>query len=55
MIPIPGTKRLEYLADNIAAAVLRLDSEDVAELTEAFRADTVVGSRYPAATMPITR
>ncbi|WP_281173674.1 aldo/keto reductase [Actinokineospora inagensis] len=55
IIAIPGTKRLRYLAANVEAAALRLDPADVAELTEAFRAEAVAGERYPAAIMPVTR
>ncbi|HZD17766.1 MAG TPA: aldo/keto reductase [Actinomycetota bacterium] len=32
VIPIPGTKRLRYLEENVAAAGLRLDPADLAEL-----------------------
>ena len=43
IVPIPGTKRIERLEENAAAANLRLSVEDLAEL------DTVpppVGARY---------
>ncbi len=34
VIPIPGTKRLRYLEENVAAAALDLAVEDFAELDE---------------------
>ena len=43
VIPIPGTKRLRYLEDNLGAADLRLSEDDLAEL-DALPAP--VGSRY---------
>jgi pyridoxine 4-dehydrogenase len=32
MLPIPGTSKVAHLEDNVAAAALRLDAEDLAEL-----------------------
>ncbi len=43
VIPIPGTKKPRYLAENIAAASLTLSAEDLASLTEL---PAPVGSRY---------
>lgn len=43
VIPIPGTKRLEYLEENVAAADLVLSDADLAELDEL---PAAVGSRY---------
>ncbi len=54
VIPIPGTKRLEYLRENLAAAAISLSAADVAALDSAFAPDRVHGDRYPAATMPNT-
>ncbi|MFD6672950.1 aldo/keto reductase [Rhodococcus zopfii] len=55
VIPIPGTKRLDYLAQNIAAAAISLSAEQLEALDTAFRPDNVHGARYPAATLPDTR
>ena len=33
MLPIPGTSKVAHLEDNVAAAALRLDAADLAELT----------------------
>ncbi len=43
VLPIPGTKRLAYLEENVAAASLHLSAEDLAELDDVPEA---VGSRY---------
>ncbi|WP_121012028.1 aldo/keto reductase [Saccharothrix australiensis] len=54
VLPIPGTKRLAYLRENLAAAEIALSAADVAALDAAFSPDKVHGDRYPAATMPDT-
>ncbi|WP_222866001.1 aldo/keto reductase [Micromonospora sp. AP08] len=43
VIPIPGTRRLEHLVDNIGAAGVTLTADDLAELDSA---PTAVGTRY---------
>jgi aryl-alcohol dehydrogenase-like predicted oxidoreductase len=43
VVPIPGTKRLERLEENVAAAHVRLSAEDLAELDSL---PDAVGSRY---------
>jgi aryl-alcohol dehydrogenase-like predicted oxidoreductase len=43
VIPIPGTKRVPYLEENLAATSLELTPRDLAELDAAPRP---VGSRY---------
>jgi aryl-alcohol dehydrogenase-like predicted oxidoreductase len=47
VVPIPGTRRVRYLEDNAAAAAVRLDAADLAELEAAFPREGVVGERYP--------
>jgi aryl-alcohol dehydrogenase-like predicted oxidoreductase len=47
IVPIPGTRRLERLEENLAAADLALTAEDVVELDKASAAITVLGERYP--------
>jgi aryl-alcohol dehydrogenase-like predicted oxidoreductase len=49
VVPIPGTKRRTYLAENVAAATLQLSIEDIAALEAAVPADAVAGARYPEA------
>ncbi len=43
VIPIPGTKRLDRLEENLAAADLRLSAEDMTELEQL---PTAIGARY---------
>jgi aryl-alcohol dehydrogenase-like predicted oxidoreductase len=47
--PIPGTRRIERLEENLGGADLRLTDEDVAQLDEASAQIQVVGERYPEA------
>ncbi|KAJ7670089.1 NADP-dependent oxidoreductase domain-containing protein [Mycena polygramma] len=48
IIPIPGTKKIKYLEENIAAAKLTLSAEDMQAVREvAAAADTSQGDRYP--------
>ena len=49
IVPIPGTRRLERLDENLAAAELELSATDLDQLTGLSDAITVVGDRYPAA------
>ncbi len=47
VVPIPGTKRVRYLEENVGAADVDLTAEDLAALEEAVPRDAVVGQRYP--------
>jgi aryl-alcohol dehydrogenase-like predicted oxidoreductase len=49
IVPIPGTRRLERLEENLGAADLELTADDLARIDEAASAITVVGERYPEA------
>src|SRR3954453_22807182 len=44
--PIPGTKRVKYLEENVAALDVRLTDEDLAALEEAVPRSAVAGDRY---------
>jgi aryl-alcohol dehydrogenase-like predicted oxidoreductase len=44
--PIPGTKRVRYLEENVAAAGVRLDDAALTRLSEAVPRDAVAGDRY---------
>lgn len=46
IVPIPGTKRREYLEENVAAAELRLTSHEMGKLDAALAPDKVSGPRY---------
>jgi aryl-alcohol dehydrogenase-like predicted oxidoreductase len=48
IVPIPGTRRLERLDENLAAAELNLSQNDIQELTVASDSVNVQGDRYPA-------
>ena len=52
IVPIPGTRRLERLEENLGAASLVLSPDDLAEITAASDAVAIQGDRYPAAAMP---
>ncbi|QFT95027.1 L-glyceraldehyde 3-phosphate reductase [Roseovarius sp. THAF9] len=45
---IPGTKRMSYLEQNIAAASLRLSADEVAKLDDAYAPGSFTGERYTA-------
>jgi len=51
VIPIPGTKRVRYLEENVAAARVRLTVEQLAALEAAVPAGAVAGPRYDEAAM----
>ncbi len=44
--PIPGTKRVRYLEENVAAADVKLTGDDLDALDEAVPREAVVGDRY---------
>jgi aryl-alcohol dehydrogenase-like predicted oxidoreductase len=47
IVPIPGTRKLERLKENIGAVAVELTSEDLREIDSAASKITVQGSRYP--------
>ncbi len=49
IVPIPGTRRLERLEENLVAADVELTADDLAEIGAASDKITVVGERYPEA------
>jgi aryl-alcohol dehydrogenase-like predicted oxidoreductase len=49
VVPIPGTKRVAYLEENLAAADVELSDADVQAIAEAIPA--AAGERYPEAVM----
>ncbi|WP_432891017.1 aldo/keto reductase [Kribbella sp. CA-245084] len=46
VVPIPGTKRRTYLAENLGALDVELSAPELAALDEAFPPDAVAGQRY---------
>ena len=46
ILPIPGTKRVSYLEENVAAAEVELTAEQLAHIEAAVPRDAVAGERY---------
>ena len=51
VIPIPGTKRIERVEENLAALDVHLTPEEVASIAEAVPIGAAAGLRYPAGGM----
>ncbi len=49
IVPIPGTKKLERLEENIGAVAVELTSQDLREIDSAASKVTIQGDRYPEA------
>ena len=47
IVPIPGTRRVERLDENLAAAALELTADDLSEIEAAAAQIQVKGARYP--------
>ena len=54
IVPIPGTRTLERLTENIGAASVELDEPELHEITEAASRITVQGARLPEAVLRLT-
>jgi aryl-alcohol dehydrogenase-like predicted oxidoreductase len=46
IVPIPGTKRLKYLEDNLGALQVTLSAADDAEIRQKLDAIPITGERY---------
>jgi len=51
IVPIPGTKHLRHLEENIRAVDIKLEDADLAKLNETFVPGSTAGTRYPARQM----
>ena len=51
IVPIPGTKRVRYLDDNIGALEVRLTDEDMRRLDDILPPGAAAGQRYPEHSM----
>ena len=51
VVPIPGTRRLQYLQENLAALTVDLSPEDLATIEAAAPAEQIAGTRYDAASL----
>ena len=48
LVPIPGTRRVRTLEDNVASAEVSLTAEDLARIEAVFPKDAAAGDRYTA-------
>ncbi|KGI77668.1 aldo/keto reductase [Oleiagrimonas soli] len=53
IVPIPGTKRIKYLDDNIGALDVALSAEELATIDAVFPHDAAAGTRYPQSMMSL--
>lgn len=51
MIPIPGTKSIERLKENLGALDITLSPDEAAQIGEAIPVGAAAGTRYPAGGM----
>ncbi|NJL93466.1 MAG: aldo/keto reductase [Anaerolineae bacterium] len=51
IVPIPGTRRIQYLEENVAATQITLSAEDLQQLDAIAPPDAVQGTRYPEGAM----
>jgi aryl-alcohol dehydrogenase-like predicted oxidoreductase len=51
IVPIPGTKRRNYLEENVGALAVKLSADDLARLHELMPQGIAAGQRYPAEMM----
>jgi aryl-alcohol dehydrogenase-like predicted oxidoreductase len=46
VIPIPGTKRVKYLEENVGALEVQLSDAELQEINDIFPAGAASGARY---------
>ncbi|WP_064751509.1 aldo/keto reductase [Mycobacterium sp. URHB0044] len=46
VVPIPGTKRAEFVRENVAATAVAISADETAYLSEVFAQDRIAGERY---------
>ncbi len=51
IFPIPGTKRIKYLEENVGAVNVQLSQKDLEEIDEIAPKNAAAGTRYPEAMM----
>jgi aryl-alcohol dehydrogenase-like predicted oxidoreductase len=49
IVPIPGSKRMKHLEDNLGALTVQLSQDDLAKLNGLFPLNVAKGEKYPAA------
>ncbi len=55
LVPIPGTKRIKYLDENLGALDVALSNADMAAIDAIFPRDAAAGERYQASMMSLLR
>ncbi len=53
LFPIPGTKKVKYLEENVQAATILLSQKELTQINEVFPKNAAAGLRYPEAGMKI--
>jgi aryl-alcohol dehydrogenase-like predicted oxidoreductase len=53
IVPIPGTRRIQRLEENVAATTLKLTSEELTKIDRVLTENSVAGERYPPAGMAV--
>jgi aryl-alcohol dehydrogenase-like predicted oxidoreductase len=51
IFPIPGTKRIQYLEENVRASDIRLSEQELADIDAILPKGAAAGTRYPEAAM----
>lgn len=51
VFPIPGTKRIKYVEENVAAVKVTITPDELTVIDNVFKKDAAVGTRYAAASM----
>lgn len=51
IVPIPGTRKLSRLKENIASSQLNLSPKEMAQISDHFNENNILGTRYPQAVM----
>ena len=54
IVPIPGTRKLDRLEENIGAAAVALTEDDLREIRDAAANITVQGARLPEEVLKLT-
>ena len=55
IVPIPGTKRRSYLAENLGAVNVTLTDDELRQIDDAFPKGATAGTRYAASGMGVVR
>jgi aryl-alcohol dehydrogenase-like predicted oxidoreductase len=54
-VPIPGTRRLRNLDENLGALEVRLSDDELVQIEAVFPAGVFAGARYPEGMMRLVR